>query len=160
MLGTHTWQRHSGALGAPQPAAKRRHRVPVRDLDDLFSALACSPFRRRFRLGEREQAYLEAKGLSTVLVHAADFVARRLAPAEPGNDGKQTPFRGHPVFVAQHATATCCRGCLAKWHHIEKGRPLTICEQAHAVSAIARWLGKPTGGHTSVCAEARRSTKG
>ncbi len=36
---------------------------------------------------------------------------RETAPraAEPRNDGKQTPFRGHPVFTAQHATATCCR---------------------------------------------------
>ena len=70
----------------------------------------------------------------------AEFVAQRLAPAAPRNDGKQTPFRGHPVFVAQHATATCCRGCLAKWHRIEAGRELTVEEQAHVVTAIARWL--------------------
>jgi hypothetical protein len=34
-------------------------------------------------------------------------------------------MRGHPVFIAQHATATCCRGCLAKWHDIPAGRALT-----------------------------------
>jgi hypothetical protein len=113
----------------------------MRELDDLFAALRGSPFRRRFRLGARERAYLDAKGLPTVLAHAADFVARRLAPAEPRNDGKQTPFRGHPGFVAQHATATCCRGCLAKWHRIEAGRALTPAEQAHVVAAIGRWLG-------------------
>jgi hypothetical protein len=113
----------------------------VRDLDDLFAALRRSPFRQRVRLGARERAYLEAKGLPAVLAHAADFVARRLAPADPPNDGKQTPFRGHPAFVAQHATATCCRGCLAKWHGIERGRALTAEEQAHAVAAISRWLG-------------------
>ena len=49
-------------------------------------------------------------------------------------------MRGHPVFIAQHATATCCRGCLAKWHGIERGRTLTVQEQAHAVAAIGRWL--------------------
>ena len=63
-----------------------------------------------------------------------------LAPAEPANDGRQTPFRGHPVFVAQHATATCCRSRLAKWHHIAAGHLLTAEEQAHAVAAIMRWL--------------------
>jgi hypothetical protein len=117
----------------------------VRDLDDLFAALRRSPFRQRFRLAARERAYLDARGLPAVLAHAADFVAQRLAPAEPRNDGRQTPFRGHPVFVAQHATATCCRACLAKWHRIEQGRALTADEQAHAVRAIGRWLGERVG---------------
>jgi hypothetical protein len=112
----------------------------VRDLDALFAALQRSAFRQRFRLGPRERAYLEAKGLATVLAHAADFVAQRLAPAQPANDGKQTPMRGHPAFIAQHATATCCRGCLAKWHGIPAGRPLGEEEQAHVLAAIERWL--------------------
>jgi len=112
----------------------------VRDLDDLFAALARSPFRCRFALGPKERAYLAAKGRATVLEHAETLVAQRLAPAAPLKDGKQTPFRGHPVFIAQHATATCCRGCLAKWHGIERGRALTDEEQAHVVATIARWL--------------------
>jgi len=112
----------------------------MRDLDDVFQALARSAFRARFRLGPAERAYLEARGLPTVVAHARDFVARRLAPATPANDGRQTPFRGHPAFVAQHATATCCRGCLEKWHAIPRGRELAPAEQAHAVAAIERWL--------------------
>ena len=75
-----------------------------------------------------------------VLDHARDFVRRRLAPALPHNDGRQTPLRGHPVFVAQHATATCCRSCLAKWHGIQAGSALSDKEVEHAVAAIARWL--------------------
>jgi hypothetical protein len=80
------------------------------------------------------------KGLPTVLEHAAKFIDERLAPAEPANDGKQTPFRNHPVFIAQHATATCCRGCLEKWHRIPKGRPLSPEQQRYIVSVIQRWL--------------------
>ena len=120
----------------------------MRDLDQLFAALASSRFRRRFALGPKDRDYLATKGLATVLDHARDFVAERLAPAAPRNDGKQTPWRGHPVFVAQHATATCCRGCLAKWHAIDTGRALTADEQDHVVAAIARWLedqGRPDG---------------
>jgi hypothetical protein len=113
----------------------------MRDLDDLFAALAGSRFRRRFALGAKERAYLDEKGLPTVLEHARELVAKRLAPAAPANDGRQTPFRGHPVFVAQHATATCCRGCLARWHGIAKGAELSAAEQAHVVGAIGRWLG-------------------
>jgi hypothetical protein len=118
----------------------------VRDLESLFDALTRSRFRRGFSLGAKERAYLDEKGKSAVLDHARAFVAQRLAPAAPRNDGRQTPFRGHPVFVAQHATATCCRGCLAKWHGIDAGRPLSADEQAHVVAAIARWLDEPPGG--------------
>jgi hypothetical protein len=112
----------------------------MRDLDDLFRALSKSRFRRSFALGDKERAYLAAKGRTVVLRHAEEFIAQRLAPAVPRNDGKQTPFRGHPVFVAQHATATCCRTCLEKWHKIESGRTLSAEEQAHVVAAIARWI--------------------
>ena len=113
---------------------------PVNPLDDVFDRLARSDFRRRFRLGPKDRDYLAAKGLDTVREHARDFIDRRLAPAQPPNDGRQTPWRGHPVFVAQHATATCCRGCLAKWHGIPKGADLTEAEREHAVDAVERWL--------------------
>ena len=112
----------------------------MRALDDVFAALSRSPFRRRFRLSSKELDYLQTKGMEEVARHAREFVARRLAPAQPANDGRQTPWRGHPVFVAQHATACCCRGCLAKWHAIDKDRPLSDAEQAHVVAAIERWL--------------------
>ncbi len=112
----------------------------MESLDDVFARLADSAFRRRFRLAARERDYMRARGREAVLAHARAFVAQRLAPARPANDGKQTPFRGHPVFVAQHATATCCRNCLSKWHGIPAGRPLTADEQGHVVAAIGRWL--------------------
>jgi len=55
---------------------------------------------------------------------------------------KQTPMRGHPVFIAQHATATCCRGCLAKWHRIAQGQPLTPEQIDYIITVLARWLEK------------------
>ncbi len=112
----------------------------MRELDLLFASLARSRFRTRFALGPKERAYFAAKGRQTIIEHARDFVAQRLAPAAPRNDGRQTPLCGHPVFIAQHATATCCRGCLAKWHQIPAGRTLTHEEQEHVVAAILRWL--------------------
>jgi hypothetical protein len=112
----------------------------VRDLDEIFDALARSAFRRRQQLSAKDANYLREKGLDTVMLHARDFVAQRLAPAQPRNDGKQTPMRGHPVFVAQHATACCCRGCLAKWHGIQQGHALSEQEQAHVLAALERWL--------------------
>ncbi|HCC5835597.1 DUF4186 domain-containing protein [Citrobacter farmeri] len=108
--------------------------------DPLFARLSRSTFRSRFRLGTKERQYCWDKGAEVIDRHAADFVAKRLAPAMPVNDGKQTPMRGHPVFIAQHATATCCRGCLAKWHNIAQGQPLSEEQQQYVVAVIHHWL--------------------
>jgi len=109
-------------------------------LDRLFENLAKSSFRRRFRLQGAELEYLRSRGLDAVLQHAEQFIEKRLAPAYPPNDGKQTPFRNHPVFVAQHATATCCRSCLQKWHGIASGRELSSEEKRYILSVLERWL--------------------
>jgi predicted Fe-S protein YdhL (DUF1289 family) len=112
----------------------------MRDLDAVFDALAGSAFRRRFALGVREARYLREKGVATVVAQAHELIGKRLAPQAPLNDGRQTPLRGHPVFIAQHATATCCRSCLAKWHGIAAGKTLDDAERRHVVDAIERWL--------------------
>ncbi len=109
-------------------------------LEELFAALDRSPFRKRMALNGRDAAYLAKKTLPVVMEHARDFVGQRLAPALPENDGRQTPMRGHPVFVAQHATATCCRRCLSRWHQIPLGRALTPDEIDHVVAVLQRWL--------------------
>lgn len=115
------------------------------DLSDLFNRLAKSTFRSRFHLSQKDRDYISAKGLDTIRRHARDFVAKRLAPAVIPNDGKQTPMRGYPVFLAQHATGCCCRGCFAKWHHIPAGRALTKEEQNYAVSVLMAWIEKQIG---------------
>ncbi len=121
-------------------ALSRRSGGHLRSLDVVFTALEFSNFRKRFHLNEKERDYLLTKGLPTILEHAAQFVAERLAPAEPVRDGKQTPMNGHPVFVAQHGTGTCCRGCLQKWHHIPKKVALTSEQSSYIVAVIERWL--------------------
>ena len=112
----------------------------MNDVQEILSRLTQSSFRSQIHLGKKEREYLRKKGLSEVLKHAAGFIQQRLAPAEPMNDGKQTPWRNHPVFIAQHATATCCRGCLQKWHQIPRGRALTVEEQQYIVDVIEGWL--------------------
>jgi hypothetical protein len=112
----------------------------MRDLDQLFIALQQSTFRAGFKLNAKDHAYLLDKGMSEIVDHAEDFIGKRLAPAIIPNDGKQTPMRGHPVFVAQHATACCCRDCLQKWHGIAQGKQLTLDEQAYVIVVLERWL--------------------
>lgn len=88
------------------------------DLDARLSRIGQHPSRAKFRLRGRDRAIVDLRGRATVSKHAHELIEKRLAPAEPRNDGKQTPYRGHPMFVAQHATATCCRTCLERWHGI------------------------------------------
>ena len=88
--------------------------------DDAFARLAKSKFRSRFKLTAKDREYIVEKGMDTIRRHAEDFVAKKLAPAQPENDGKQTPMRGHPVFKAMHGSAMCCRGCVEKWECAEE----------------------------------------
>lgn len=141
----------------PMPELERPTLSEV-DYAPTLDRLASSAFRRRKRLLGTELEQLRARGLEEVVAHAADFVAARLAPAEPANDGRQTPYRGHPVFIAQHATATCCRGCLETWHGIEKGRALTQAEVAWVVGLLGAWLCRETGATPPAAPPANGST--
>ena len=116
------------------------------DMNELFSHLARSKFRSGFHLHKSEREYFKSHGEDIIRQHAADFIAKRLAPSEPDNDGKQTPMKGHPVFIAQHATACCCRGCLKKWHHIPEHRALSDKEQNYIVDVIMTWIKRDMQG--------------
>lgn len=114
----------------------------MQTVDEALAKLQKSKFRSGFHLDEKNVRYIDEKGLDVIRSHAADFVAKRLVPAEIPNDGKQTPMRGHPVFVAQHACACCCRGCLNKWYRVPQGRALTESEQRRIVNLLMAWIEK------------------
>ncbi len=111
----------------------------------FFARLSQSAFRQNFHLGEKERAYVAEKGMDTIREHACEIIRKRLAPQLIPNDGRQTPMRNHPVFIAQHATATCCRECLQKWHGLPKGREMTEAEQSYAVGVIMEWIRRDYG---------------
>ena len=110
--------------------------------EKILEKLSHSKFRSKFKLTEKDKAYIQTKGLDIIEEHARNFILKRIAPAIIPNDGKQTPMKNHPVFVAQHATACCCRGCIEKWHHFKKGVELTSSEQDYLVKLIMEWLKK------------------
>lgn len=112
------------------------------EIDQRLDDIGRQPFRAKFHLRGRERTTAEIRGLAVIRTHAHDLIGKRLAPARPYKDGRQTPYRGHPVFVAQHATATCCRECLMRWHHIPEGRELTTGERDYVVDVICRWIAR------------------
>lgn len=111
-------------------------------MNNIFERLEKSKFRSSFKLKDKDKNYIKEKGLNVIELHAYDFIKKRISGIDIKNDGKQTPMRGHPVFIAQHATATCCRGCIEKWYHIPKNRELTENEIDKIVSIIMSWINK------------------
>lgn len=109
-------------------------------INEALANLKKSNFRSKFHLSEKDKLYIAQKGIPVIREHAADFVRSRLAPAYIPNDGKQTPMRGHPVFVAQHACACCCRGCFEKWYGVPKGTELTEIQQKGVVDLLMAWI--------------------
>ena len=109
-------------------------------IEDKLASLSKSKFRSSLHLHKKEREYLEKKKMSEVRKHAYDFITKNLAPAYIPNDGKQTPYHNHPVFIARHATATCCRSCLEKWHHIPHNTELTQNQINYIVELIMAWI--------------------
>ncbi|MDD6095408.1 MAG: DUF4186 domain-containing protein [Clostridia bacterium] len=112
----------------------------MQTIDDALKKLKKSSFRSKFHLSFAEKEYYNKNGDDEICRHARDFVRKRLAPAEIPNDGRQTPMRGHPVFVAQHACACCCRGCLNKWYKVPENRELTDDETERIVRLLMEWI--------------------
>lgn len=115
-------------------------------IDETLKRLETSPFRAGFHLKKKDRDYIREKGMDVIRCHAQDFVQKRLAPAWIPNDGKQTPMHGHPVFIAQHACACCCRGCLQKWYQVPKNIELSTRHQMLIVNLLMAWIKKQMEG--------------
>ena len=109
-------------------------------IEQTLTRLKQSDFRAKFHLSKKDKEYISQKGMDKIRSHAEDFIRTRLAPKNPENDGKQTPMRGHPVFVAQHACACCCRGCLNKWYKVPLATALTEKQQEKIVNLLMAWI--------------------
>jgi len=113
---------------------------PEKAIPRKLASLKKSKFRSKFKLSQKDRDYITTKGLETIKDHAYQIINSRVVPAFPKNDGKQTPMRGHPVFIAQHGTATCCRKCIQKWHGFEKGVALGEADVDFIVALIMGWI--------------------
>lgn len=108
--------------------------------NNVINKLQKSKFRSLFKLKQKDIDYINEKGMSMIKRHAVDFINQKLAPANPENDGKQTPMKNHPVFIAMHACACCCRTCLYKWHKIPMNKELTKDEKNYIYGLLIYWI--------------------
>lgn len=113
-------------------------------IKNILISLSKSKFRSSFHLKEKDKEYIRKNGLEKIENHAYDFITQRLGSENIPNDGHQTPYKGHPVFISQHATATCCRSCLEKWHKINKDHNLTKKEKDYIVKLIMTFIKNET----------------
>lgn len=108
--------------------------------NNVINKLQKSKFRSSFKLKQKDIDYINEKGMSMIKRHVVDFINQKLAPANPENDGKQTPMKNHPVFIAMHACACCCRTCLYKWHKIPMNKELTKDEKNYIYGLLIYWI--------------------
>lgn len=114
----------------------------MQTIDEALEKLSKSKFRSSFHLKEKDIEYINKVGMDKIKQHAKAFIKKRLAPKYIPNDGKQTPMKGHPVFIAQHACGCCCRGCLNKWYRVSKSTILTETQQEKIVNLLMAWIEK------------------
>lgn len=114
----------------------------MQTVNDALKKLENSKFRSSFHLSKKDIEYISEKGIDTIRAHASDIIKKRLSPAVINNDGRQTPMKGHPVFIAQHACACCCRGCLNKWYKVPQNKELSESQQEKIVNLLMAWIEK------------------
>lgn len=113
----------------------------MQNINVMLDSLAKSKFRGSFKLNKNMISYVNEKGLDKITKDAYEIVLKRIAIYNPLKDGKQTPMKQvHPVFIAQHATGTCCRVCLLKIHNVTKERDLNDEEINFIVMLIMTWI--------------------
>ena len=114
-------------------------------IDDKLNSLSKSKFRSSFHLRKYMLEYIDKNGMNKIKDDAYNFIRTRISDTSKVIDGKQTPMKGHPVFIAMHACGCCCRSCLEKWHDIPKGRELTSEEK----EKVKEWLGNENENNCS-----------
>lgn len=108
----------------------------------ILNKISKSKFRSSFHLRKYMIDYIDKLGMETIRCHAYDLITSRIKTYNKDNDGRQTPMKNHPVFIAMHACGACCRGCLEKWYSIPKERNLTDSEINHLVNIVCLWIEK------------------
>ena len=121
----------------------RVHKREIRDSEYTFSMLRIEMIRHKYwhqSLNERERNYAKRKGRAGIRIAAEKRIRSSVGPKEPYKDGTQTPWAGHLLYYAQHATASCCRTCIAEWHAIPTGRALSGDEIEYLTDLVCDYV--------------------
>jgi hypothetical protein len=122
-------------------------RVHLRSLGDIeftIEALEKEWIRHHFwhvEIPQKAINYALRKGSVALKDSIRSRLNSSVALAKPFHDGIQTPFESNnPIHYAQHATASCCRKCIEKWHGIERGKDLNEEEITYLTQLIMEYI--------------------
>lgn len=106
-------------------------KVWARDLDDVentFEALKYEFIRHHYwhkPFDEKAINYALKKGKIELLKTVEQRIRSSVKAPADAFDGRRTKWEGNPIHYGQHATATCCRKCIERWHDISRDVELT-----------------------------------
>lgn len=125
-------------------------RVLRRDLSDVqytFEALRLEMIRHQFwhtPLTLVAINHARRKGRVELRVFANRQLRQLVGSVRHAREGYQTPRETSPhanaINFAQHATACCCRKCIAEWHGIPATRPLSDDELAYFTDLVMLYV--------------------
>lgn len=117
--------------------------MPPMSVDTLFYRLSLCSDRTKHTLSY-EQTFDEISMVYTKtkeeLFNDAMQIIGEKIKIKPKNDWYQTPYHGHPVYIAMHATASCCRICLGQWYNISERGTLTIVQMKYIADILLKWI--------------------
>jgi hypothetical protein len=126
-------------------------RVHKRSLDDVrytFESLHFELIRHYFwhiDLTEKAVNYARRKGRALLRTAAEKQITHLVGSEKHPREGIQTPRENSPnanaIHFAQHATASCCRRCVAEWHGIPEGRALSEDEIMYLTELAMLYIG-------------------
>jgi hypothetical protein len=143
----------------------RVHERNPRDAAYTFSMLRLECVRHEHfhhPLTDHERNYAKRKGRAGMRVAAEKRIRDVVAPAQPFMDGARVKWTGHILNHAQHATACCCRTCIAEWHGIPAGRELTQDEIRYLTDLLCLYVdermpGLPEKGEKVPCIRKKKA---
>jgi hypothetical protein len=91
------------------------------------------------RLDQEDYRLIQDQGIQKIKKQVESMIEKKLRE-KPGNDGKQTPSRGNPVYKAMHACKCSSRRELKRAHRIPSDRELKDKEIKAVKNLLTRWI--------------------
>lgn len=122
------------------------NQVRQRDLSDVkntFKLLKYEWVRHVYwhrKIDQRAVNYALRKGKIELFETAEHIIRKNIAKPADVYGNLATSIEGNAIHYAQHATATCCRKCIEKWHGIPLDQTLTEDQIVYFTKLVILYL--------------------
>jgi len=98
------------------------------DIENTFKSLKYEFIRHHYwhkEFDEKAVNYALRKGKIELINTVEKRIRASVKAPVDAFDGRRTKWEGNPIHYGQHATATCCRKCIERWHNVPRDEELT-----------------------------------